>query len=449
MSDEGSARPNVLYIFADQLGAHYLGCYGHEDVQTPNLDRLAEGAFRFTHAYTASPLCTPYRACLFSGRYPSQTGVVRNSQRLPHGETTLAAVFNDMGYATSYAGKWHLSGKPTAIRWVPPMERAGFADFIGWECLHVRHWDHVVFEDDPDHPTPMPGHETDGLAGLACDRLRRHAAGDRPFFMTVSFQAPHPVCEPPAEYHDLYRGRDLHYRPTVDFDTRFGGYGSHKVDIGVRDWTSAYFGEITQLDAAVGRILGTLSELGLDESTVVVFTSDHGDMAGCHGRFEKSVMYEEAIRIPLIVRMPGRASGEVRDELLSTVDFMPTLVELAGGATPSSAEGISYAPLLRGEAQSQAREDLFVEVADLGCVRRGAWKLVLKRDGSETRALHNLDEDPFEETNRVGDEGAHGVVSDLAEAYQSWRADIMTRRGDVDEASSVSPALRHLVDASS
>ncbi len=435
-------RPNVLFIFPDQLGAHYMGCYGHPQVRTPALDRLAAESLRFTRAYTASPLCTPFRGTLFTGRYPVQTGIVRNSQRIPECETTLADQFNDAGYLTSYVGKWHLSGQPAGKHWVPPMERAGFSDFIGWECGHVQHHDQVLFEDDPDDPIPMPGHETNGLTRFACERLERCAADDRPFCLFVSYQAPHPVCDPPEEYRELYAGKHLHYRLTVDPEARFTGYGALPMDMGVREWTERYFGEITHLDAAVGRLLDRLDELGLRDSTLVVFTSDHGDMAGCHERFEKACSYEEATRIPLLVRLPGRGRVGTCDALFSSVDFLPTLLGLCGLPPASTAEGMNYAPLIRGEPGAEEREALVMSCRDWACIRHSPWKLTLSAGGEEVRTLFRIDTDPHEQVNCARDPADRRTVASLREMYLTVLEDVMTRTGNPEAASQTSPALQ-------
>lgn len=434
-------QPNLLFIFADQLGAHYLGCYGHPQVRTPALDRLAGESVRFSRAYTASPLCTPFRGTLFTGRYPCQTGVVRNQQRIPPGETTLAELFNRGGYLTSYVGKWHLSGPPQARRWVPPMERAGFSDFIGWECGHRRHFDHELFEDDPYEPIPMPGHETEGLTRFACERLERHEGSDEPFCMFVSYQAPHPVCAPPEQHGAPYAGTELHYRPTVDFDARFGGYGEMSTDIGLREWTEAYFGEITQLDAAVGRVLEKVEELGLRDSTVVVFSSDHGDMGGCHGLFEKAVPYEEATRIPLLVRLPGSQAGRTSDALFSSVDFLPTLLGLCGLPPAPTAEGVNYGPLIQGQDGAEERESLYMTCRDWACLRQGPYKLTVGVDGSETRSLYRLDTDPFEQVNRVENPADRQIAEAMRAQLLQWREDALSRAGDTEAASRTSPAL--------
>ncbi|MBS3761781.1 MAG: sulfatase [Planctomycetes bacterium] len=438
---ERGVPPNLLFVFADQLGAAYMGCYGHPQVQTPNLDRLAGQSVFFRNAYTATPLCTPFRGTLFTGRYPVQTGIWRNSYRIPGSETTLAELFNEAGYATSYVGKWHLAGPPRKT-WVPPIERGGFQDFIGWDCGHVRHINQEYFDGDDPEILKMSGHETDAMTDIARERLRRCAEGDKPFCMFVSYQAPHPFCEPPDEYLDLYRDRSLSYRPTVDHDARFTGYGEESAEMPVREWTERYFGEISHLDAAIGRLLGELEGLGLADDTAVVFSSDHGDMGGCRGLFEKAVPYEEASWIPLIVRLPGQEKGRETDVLFSSVDFLPTLLGLCGLPPAGSAEGVDYAPLLRCEGDAERREHLIMQFEGWSCIRCGDDKLTLDPEGTIPRELYRLSDAPFEQTNLVAEAEEQRTVEELQEAYLSWLEDARTRVGNVAEASMVSPALR-------
>lgn len=433
-------RPNLLFVFPDQLGAVWTSVYGHPLVRTPNLDALAQQSAVFDRAFTASPVCTPYRGTLFTGRYPCQTGVLHNGYRLPPGETTLAGLFNAGGYATSYVGKWHLSGEPGGNRWVPPQERGGFADFIGWESHHARHWDQKLYEDDPDSPILMPGHETDGLTDIACRRLSRLAGQQRPFCLFVAYQAPHPICEPPEDYHTLYRGNVAGHRATVAPETRFGGYGGAKVDQGPQEFAERYFAEITHLDAAVGRLLETLDRAGQADNTIVVFTSDHGEMAGCHGRFGKEVMYEESIRVPLLVRGPGLAARRL-DRLFSSVDFLPTLLDLCGLGPAPSAEGVSHAAALRGDGGQAGPREIFIELPDRACIRTERWKYEADASIRQGRLLIDLLNDPLEQTNLVGSPLAAEVQAHLHGRLQAWRDGMLSRRGDVEEARRRSPAF--------
>jgi arylsulfatase A-like enzyme len=431
-------QPNLIFVLPDQWRATVLGCYGNPDVQTPNLDRLAEESVVFDRAYTASPVCTPFRGTLFTGRYPTQTGVTKNGYRIPHEEVTLAELFNRGGYHTAYVGKWHLSGPPGGNRWVPPQERAGFETFVGWESHHVDHWDGRIWADDPDHPLPMPGHETDALTDIALDVL-----GDLepPFCLFIAYQAPHPPCAPPPMFQDLYRDQPIHHRPNVDQDV---GYDRPEwdADYDLRTFVERYYAEISQLDSALGRLLSTVTESNLNDDTIVVFTSDHGEMMGSHGLFSKGVMYEESIQIPLIARHPDGPQGLRADVLVSSVDFMPTLLDLCGLPPAPTAEGISYAPLIRGESQPKEHESVFAEYGDQLCIRRQTTKLVAQRDTLDPIALYDLETDPYEQVNRLCDVTYQDQETDLHQSLKSWYRDMQQRKGNQSHtAAEPSPAF--------
>jgi len=412
-------RPNILFIFPDQLSARWMPCYGGEVVSTPYLDRFAQQSVVFTRAYTSSPLCTPYRACLLTGKYPSETGVVRNGTGLPSGEATLADRLNELGYATHYIGKWHLSGEPQCNRWVPPESRAGFTRFTGWESHHIDHRQGLIWQDDPDHPIALGAHETDGLTDILCDRLREIAASGGPFFMAVSYQAPHPPCSPPDEFCRRYADLDLDGPPSTRADAWFKNV-AWDADYGVEEFRRRYFGEISHLDRAFGGVLALLDETGLGEDTIVVFTSDHGEMAGCHGLFGKGVMFDESVRVPLLVRMSREQGGLVTDYPVSTVDLFPTILELCGADDIPATRGQSFADLLRTGVAPEAGRDLFIEYHE-DCIVRGDTKLVTEKDGAEAKYLFDLAEDPFEMSNLVS--SAEGrEVQRLLDSLEEWRS---------------------------
>lgn len=424
-------KPNILFIFADQLSAVWTACYGNPDVATPHLDRLAASGTRFDRAYTASPLCTPYRGTLFTGRYPSQTGIMKNSQRIPGCETTLAELFNEAGYQTCYVGKWHLGGSPTASRWVPPADRGGFQDFVGWECYHKQHWNNTIFERDSDDPIVMPGHDTDGIADAALGRLRRCAESDQPFCMFVSHQAPHPACQAPEPYREMYRGKEFHWRGNSQPETVFDHYDCRCAG---QEFLEEYFAEVTHLDAAVGLLLDELENLGQAENTLVVFTADHGEMASSHGRYEKRVMYDESLRVPLLVRLPGQQEGQVSQAPVSSVDFLPTLLDLCELEPTSTAEGVSFAQQCRDAAAPALRESVFVQLTDSAAVLEGPLTLELSPDGTQVHRLLDIEADPWQLRDFRGDPAYSDTRDRLAARFSDWLADTSTRVGDPDEA---------------
>lgn len=383
-------RPNLLFIVADQLGARWTALDGHPLVRTPHLQALARESAVFTQACSTSPLCTPWRACLLSGRWPTQTGVTRNGQALPPGHVTLAQRLNAAGYHTAWLGKWHLGGRPQRERAVLPHERGGFQRFSGWESHHVDHWRGRIWTDESDEPQILAGHETDALTAIAQEWLSQLP---QPFCLFVSYQAPHPPCSPPPEYLAPYAGRDLMVEPNVE-PSAWYRMPQWDADYDLQTFRERYYGEITQLDAALGRLLDALSAGGLADNTALFFTSDHGEMNGAHGLFSKGVMYDESLRVPLLVRLPRQTRAQRCATPVGTLDFLPTLLELAGAAPDPEAPGRSLLPALRGE--SLPERPLFSECGELLCVLVNGWKLVARRDPLRALQLFDLQRDPWE-----------------------------------------------------
>lgn len=418
------APPNILFVLCDQLGARWLPLHGHAIVSTPQLDQFASDGTVFQRAITSAPICTPYRASLLSGRYASQTGVLENGQAYPADMTSIADRLNEGGYASHYVGKWHLSGVPQRNRWVPPAKRAGFQRFIGWESHHVDHYDGLIWaDDDPAQPIAMPGHETDALTDIALAQLEKAAGAPDPFFMMLSYQAPHPPCSPPPRFAAPYQQRDLLREPNADANAWFK-VDAWKADYDSETFRQLYFGEISHLDAAFGRLLAALDALELTENTLVIFTSDHGEMAGAHGRFGKGVMYEEALHIPLIMRAPGQSAGFRSDFSASTVDLLPTLLDYAGCVwddTDEDApyEGISLRPYIEGAA-SAPDHVAFSEYHNF-CASTRDWKLFTRGRSLEPAALYHIAADPYEMNNLLDDPACAEQQRALSQALAQWR----------------------------
>ncbi len=258
---------NIVYLFPDQMGASWLPIYGNKDVIAPEITKISENSVVFSNAFSSCPLCTPYRGTVFTGRYPMQTGIVSNNYRIPKCELKLPELLNEAGYLTSYIGKWHLSGlgkEPVGgmigpghgQRWIPHNYRAGFQRFKGWESGHVDHWKGVVWEDDPDRPIQLNGHETDGLTELIVKEIDELANQDKPFALFLAYQAPHPPCSAPEKMLKLYHEKDnLHNRPNIPVDKNLiydVPLWKHSPE--VREFVENYFGEITNLDESIGRV---------------------------------------------------------------------------------------------------------------------------------------------------------------------------------------------------
>jgi len=391
--------------------------YGNTVVNAPNLERFAEQSTVFSHTLTTSPVCTPYRGCLLTGRYPSQTGVLENGQALPDDAITFAHLLNDAGYDTHYVGKWHLSGDPQQNRWVPPDKRGGFQHFIGWESHHVDHYAGLIWADNPDEALQMDGHETDGLTELAIKQLHLASKSDNPFCMVVSYQAPHPPCSPPEEYLTYYQDAGLLLEPTAD-KSAYYNRPEWNADYDVETFRQLYFGEITHIDHAFGQLLETLEDLNLADNTLVIFTSDHGEMAGNHSLFGKGVMYAEALHVPLMIRYPRQDQKYHSDVVASTVDFLPTILDYAGCNPYPYAEGCSLRSQIEGTA-SISSQAIFSEYHNF-CVVSEDFKLFTKARTLQPIALYDMVTDHYEENNLIDDPQYDKIKQNLLKQLSDW-----------------------------
>lgn len=337
-SDAGDKprKPNIVFVFCDQLRASSVGYYGQEPVKTPNLDRFAAGAAVFTTAVSPLPVCTPYRAALLTGRTPMTTGVVLNDLALGVQETTLAEACKAAGYDTAYIGKWHLDGPDRKAPVPPGPRRQGFDH---WQAANFEHnYSRSTYQEgDNNTPRIWPGYDAEAQTTAAIRYFSERRRSERPFCMVLSWGPPHhPYREVPQKYLDLYARETIPARLNCP--------------VPPHDDLQGYYAQITFLDEQLGRLLASLDDLGLANDTLVVFTSDHGDMHGSHGVYKKQWPWDESILVPFVLRYPGKVpAGSRYDFPISAIDIMPTLLGLAGVAIPPTVEGINLAPFIRRE----------------------------------------------------------------------------------------------------
>ena len=299
-------RPNVIWMFGDQMRGQATGYRGDPNVRTPNMDNLAREGMRFDAAVAGAPWCCPFRAALLTGLYPHQCGVTRTPQALDPSIPTIASVFRAAGYHTAYVGKWHLDGSNDREHYIPPERRGGFDYWVGYENNNNQH-EGYVFGGGDETPRRLPGYETDALTDLLIEHLRTHTARRnadgtyQPFFAVLSVQPPHDPYVPPTNpsYPPSRRTpASIRFRPNVPHVRWVRERAALDLD--------GYYGMIENLDWNLGRLRQALRELDLDRETWLIFFSDHGDMLGSHGQWYKSSPWEESIRIPFIV---ARGSG--------------------------------------------------------------------------------------------------------------------------------------------
>ncbi|MBI3683160.1 MAG: sulfatase [Acidobacteria bacterium] len=338
-------RPNVLFYFPDQLRAQEAGYNGGRNMPTPHIDKLASQGVVFTNAISSCPLCTPYRAMLQTGRWPALSGGVMNWVNLPSTGQSMADTFAKAGYDTGFIGKWHLAAGARAgsLKRGEPVPQQKEPEFVppGPMRMGYRHWEAFNFHanfakafyyrDTPERLI-MPGYETDSETDMAIEFMRQRARSGNPFFLVVAPHPPHPPWrrdQTPAKNLEATRQK-LHWRPNVKGRKDMPNYDPR-----------CYYAMIGNVDDNVGRLMRFLDESGLAENTVVVFTSDHGEMLASQGRYNKMVPYAEAVDVPLIIRWPGHTrAGAKTDALYTPMDHFPTLAGLCGLAVPGIVNGM-------------------------------------------------------------------------------------------------------------
>ncbi len=422
------ARPNILWISADDLAAYPLGCYGNRLAKTPNIDAFAKSGMRFDRAYCNSPVCTASRQSFLTGRYPRSLGVTQLRSVLPRGTPTLATMLKAAGYDTAAVGKMHFNSAATHgfdVRYDQPQARQavqsrgatplpdGMAVQPPWKPFkdHARTWLNSANRPFASTDADMPGTL---FAEKAVEYLGEKR--DKPFFLMVSFYEPHSPFNYPTDFN-------VKFDPAKFPVPKVGTEDDWHIPAIFRDLTeaekqginAAYFTSMAYVDRTIGRVLAALTKAGLDENTVVILTGDHGYMLGHHGRFEKHCCYEPAIRAPLIVRAPGvTKAGTSTAALTEFIDVAPTILDRAGVPVPKSVQGESLTNVLNGETKTH-RERVFVEYSENeeACVLTERWKLIYgtgarkREDGyatgkplpGRTVQLYDLQTDPDETTN--------------------------------------------------
>jgi len=353
---EQSAPPNIVFVLADQWRASATGFAGDRNVKTPNLDRLARAGLQLRNAVSVCPVCTPYRAALMTGRYPTSTGMFLNDAHLPDEELCMAEIFGAAGYDTAYIGKWHLDGHGRDA-YIPPERRQGWNYWKGAECDHDYGRSHYYAGNSPTKRF-WEGYDAFAQTKDAQQFLCQRTDAGRPFVLFVSYGVPHfPHGTAPPELRAMYPTDQLQLPPNVPAPMQESA----------RREAQGYYAHCTALDQCVGDLLATLRDTGLEANTIFLFTSDHGEMLGSHGvpPLQKQVAWSEAALVPFLLRWPARWGNEARtiDTPLTTPDILPTLLGLAGLDIPRTVEGEDLSPLLREPREAVDRAALYMNVA--------------------------------------------------------------------------------------
>ncbi len=462
-------KPNLIVLLPDQLRADTLACYGSRRSIAPNLDQLASQSFIFDQTYVTQPICTPSRSSLLTGTWPHTNGCVHNETVLNNQFACLPELLGDPDYHWAYMGKWHLGNELSAQRgfteWVSIMDGhlAGVTDpkavsdysrFLFAQGKKPRgNHPHAWFTQGDAARMPIELSQPAFLANRAGDFLERHRRD--PFVLFVAYFEPHPPYTGPLNnFHPLDQ-----IEPDPTFGQRFGPemplryrllqqrdrkvYGRNLAQH--LRLKQRYLGLVTEVDRSIGAILSKLEALNLHDRTIVVHTTDHGDMMGAHNLYGKTVMFQEASRVPFLLRMPGQVRSVNVEEPFSQIDFVPTVLDLLGEKSSPQCAGRSRANVLRGDPMPA--ESVYMEWAyepykvrgpenDWGqpqnqpalhettraIVSPDGWKLCLR--DSDKNELYNMRLDPREQTNLYGQPETRDVAARLGGQIYAWQESV-------------------------
>jgi arylsulfatase A-like enzyme len=459
-------KPNLILFLPDQQRTDTLACYGGKKVHAPNLNRLASESVVFERAYVTHPVCTPSRSSLMTGTWPHINGCTRNSVPLDRRFRVFPELLEDKDYRTAYMGKWHLGEEGPARRgfhqWISTEKAGDYTNFLIATGL-TPNKQNGGFSELAISNLPLELSRPKFLEKHACEFIEKHFRD--PFILVVAFVEPHSPYNGPLN--------DEHPLSEIDLDPTAMLPESENIPLRyrlMREWQQAeavldrerlprqfffgvtsdeyrsikqrYLGLVTLVDQSIGAILGCLEQFGLSDNTIVVHTSDHGDSLGAHHLFGKEVMFEEAARVPLLVRLPGQTRGKMISQPVSHIDFAPTLLDLLSQPSHPECAGKSLLPVINKEALPP--ENVFIEWApNRTKVKKGTslarrrmikraveeftravvspdgWKLCLRdRDLNE---LYNLKDDPLETRNLYSDRQYASVISRLAGEIHHWQ----------------------------
>jgi len=465
-------KPNLILFLPDQQRADTLACYGGVKVHAPNLNKLASESVVFERAYVTHPVCTPSRSSLMTGTWPHINGCTRNSVPLDRRFGVFPELMEDRDYRTAYMGKWHL-GEEGPIgggfdEWISTDDHGDYTSFLASNSI-MPDKPNGRFSELAISNLPLELSRPKFLEKHACDFIEKHQRD--PFILVVAFVEPHsPYNGPLNDEHPLdeidlnltatlpeNEDIPLRYRLMREWQQAEASLDRERLPtqlfFGItpeeyRSIKQRYLGLVTLVDQSIGAILACLERFGLSDHTIVVHTSDHGDSLGAHHLFGKETMFEEAARVPLLIRLPDQTRGKMISHPVSHIDFVPTLLDILGQPRHSQCAGKSLLPLIREEgvppentfmewAPNRTKIKKGTKLARRRMVKRAVeestrtvvspdgWKLCVRdKDSNE---LYNLIDDPLETRNLYSDRQYASVISRCTGEIHRWQESVHDR----------------------
>lgn len=408
-------KPNIIFVFADQWRAQSMGYAGNPDVNTPNLDKLASEGVCFSNAVSTSPVCTPYRAMMLTGNYVLKNGMFMNDVPLDPDSESFAKLFKQQGYNTAYIGKWHLDGHGRSS-FIPKERRQGFDYWKVLECTHTYNDSKYWGNDDKLHT--WEGYDAEAQTKDAIAFIETQSKGESPFCLMLSWGPPHaPYGTAPKIFRDIYEDMDLFIRPNVPEDLKGKAMTTLK----------GYYAHCTALDSYIGQLQEAVRRSNIEDNTIFVFTSDHGDLLHSHGQMKKQRIYEESAKVPFIIKYPTLLGkeGKKSDFLINTLDILPTMLGMAGLDVPGDLDGEDITDIILGKKKDNRKAALVTCIQPFGQWNRGnggrEFRGIITKQYTYTRDLSgewmffdNVN-DPYQLNNLTGNPRYDSIAENLEE----------------------------------
>ncbi len=414
-----SERPNILFIMSDDHASHAISAYGSKINSTPNIDRLANEGMRFDNCFCTNSICAPSRAVILTGKYSHLNGHLDNRTRFDGTQQTLPKLLQQAGYKTAIIGKWHLQSEPTGFDYSNVLPGQG----LYHDPVMIKNGVHQ----------DLKGYVTDLITDDALTWLKKQESSKKPFFLMLHHKAPHANWEPDDKHLTMYTDKDIPLPDTFndDYQTRTAQINTHRLKVGPKQWELHFqrFGQIPEgmseqetrewvyqkymknylrciasVDDNVGRVLDYLDGSGMSKNTLVIYTSDQGFFLGDHGLYDKRFMYEQSLRMPLLLKYPKEIkSASTTDGIVLNLDFAPTILDYAGITIPQDMQGQSFRPLLDGSVPKEWRKAMYYQFFEEGYgigphegIRTQRYKLIHFQYGDMGWELYDLEIDPDE-----------------------------------------------------
>jgi len=368
--NDTTKKPNIVFVFADQWRAQSTGYGGNHDVKTPNLDKLASEGINFTNAVSTSPVCTPFRSMLLTGQYILKNGMFMNDVSLDPDSNSFAKLFKLEGYNTAYIGKWHLDGNGRSSH-IPDERRQGFDYWKTLECSHNYNNSKYWGNDDKLHI--WDGYDAEAQTKDAIAYIEEQSKNKKPFSLMLSWGPPHaPYKTAPKEFQELYENIDIQLRPNVP----------EELAKKTKAILKGYYAHCSALDNYIKQLQDAIKRSNIEDNTIFVFTSDHGDMINSQGEIKKQKIFEESAKVPFILKYPALLGkdGKKSDFLLNTLDILPTLLGMSGIKIPDDLDGEDITDIIIGKKEDSRKASLVICVQPFGQWNRN-------RGGKEFRGI--------------------------------------------------------------